>query len=295
VKLVTYFHNQEPVIGLVIKDRVIDLRSTYQQRAPEGPPPPPDMLTLIRSDQDTWDTLRQTVAWAEARPISSAYPLADVKISVPIANPSKIICVGLNYMDHCREQNIEVPKSPVLFVKFPSALIGHEESITWPEVISSQVDYEAELAVVIGRKARNVTADQAYDYVAGYSIINDISARDVQFADQQWVRGKSFDTFCPMGPFLVTPDEIDDPMNLPIKLTLNGKIMQESNTYEMIFKLPYLIEFISKTCTLLPGDIISTGTPAGVGIFRDPKVLLKPGDLLEVEIEGLGLLRNPVE
>ena len=155
--------------------------------------------------------------------------------------------------------------------------------------------YEAELAVVIGRKARNVTADQAYDYVAGYSIINDISARDVQFADQQWVRGKSFDTFCPMGPFLVTPDEIDDPMNLPIKLTLNGRIMQESNTYEMIFKLPYLIEFISKTCTLLPGDIISTGTPAGVGVFRDPKVLLKPGDLLEVEIEGLGLLRNSVE
>lgn len=295
MKLVTCYHLNEPVLGLVVKDRVIDLRAAYQQRSPDGPHFPKDMLTLIQSDQDTWETLRQTAAWAEANEVSASYPLADVKLSMPIANPSKIICVGLNYMDHCVEQNIDVPKSPVLFVKFPSSLIGHEDPITWPGEISSQVDYEAELAVVIGREARNVPADRAYDYIAGYSIINDISARDVQFGDQQWVRGKSFDTFCPMGPFFVTPDELGDPMNLPIKLRLNGETMQDSNTREMIFKLPYLIEFITKTCTLLPGDIISTGTPAGVGIFREPKVLLKPGDLLEVEIEGLGLLRNPVE
>lgn len=295
MKLVTYYHHTEPVLGLVVKDRVVDLRSAYQQRSPDGPHPPKDMLTLIQGDLDSWETLRQTAAWAEANEVSESYPLSGVKLSMPITNPSKIICVGLNYMDHCVEQNIDVPKSPVLFVKFPSSLIGHEEPITWPGEISSQVDYEAELAVIIGREARNVSADRAYDYIAGYSILNDISARDVQFGDQQWVRGKSFDTFCPMGPFIVTPDELGDPMNLPIKLRLNGETMQDSNTREMIFKLPYLIEFITKTCTLLPGDVISTGTPAGVGIFREPKVLLKPGDLLEVEIEGLGLLRNPVE
>ncbi|HAY85533.1 MAG TPA: FAA hydrolase family protein [Chloroflexi bacterium] len=295
MKLVTYIHNEAPSLGLVVNDRVIDLRSAYIQRDPEGILPPPDMLSLIQSGQQTWEILRQTAAWAETHPISSSYPLADIKISMPIANPSKIICVGLNYMDHCREQNLEIPKSPVLFAKFPSTLIGHEQPITWPGKVSSQVDYEAELAVIIGKKARNVMAKRAYEYVAGYSIINDISARDVQFADQQWVRGKSFDTFCPMGPFFVTPDEIGNPMELPIRLSLNGKVMQESNTNEMIFKLPYLIEFITQTCTLLPGDIISTGTPAGVGVFRDPKVLLKPGDLLEVEIDGLGLLRNRVE
>lgn len=295
MRLVTYIHNEAPSLGLVVNDRVIDLRSAYIQRDPEGILPPSDMLSLIQSGQQTWEILRQTAAWAETHPISSSYPLADLKLSMPIANPSKIICVGLNYMDHCREQNLEIPKSPVLFAKFPSTLIGHEQPITWSDKISSQVDYEAELAVIIGKTARNVTAERAYEYVAGYSIINDISARDVQFADQQWVRGKSFDTFCPMGPFFVTPDEIGNPMELPIRLSLNGKVMQESNTNEMIFKLPYLIEFITQTCTLLPGDIISTGTPAGVGVFQDPKVLLKPGDLLEVEIDGLGLLRNRVE
>ena len=159
---------------------------------------------------------------------------------------------------------------------------------------SEKVDFEAELAVVIGKQGHGIAAADAYDYVAGYTIVNDISARDVQFGDGQWIRGKSFDTFAPMGPYIVTADEIPDPQKLAIQCRLNGNVMQDSNTKEMIFTIPVLIEFISRTCTILPGDIISTGTPHGVGVSRDPQVFLHPGDTVEVTVEGLGTLSNPV-
>ena len=186
------------------------------------------------------------------------------------------------------------PDRPILFAKFPSSIIGPGDEITWPPEASRKVDHEAELAVIIGREGRHIPIDQAYDYVAGYTIVNDVSARDVQFSDGQWVRGKSFDTFCPMGPYLLTADEVPDPHTLRIRCWVNGELRQDSNTRELIFKVPDLLAYISKTCTLMPGDILSTGTPGGVGVFRDPQVFLKTGDLVEIEIDKLGRLRNRV-
>ena len=195
-------------------------------------------------------------------------------------------------MDHCREQNIEPPTSPVLFAKMPTAVIGQGDQIRWDPALSQKVDYEAELAVVIGRKARRVAADDAYDYVAGYTICNDVTARDLQRGDGQWVRGKSLDTFCPLGPWIVTRDEIPHPHSLAISCVVNGQVVQNSNTDEIIFQTRYLIEFISRAFTLLPGDVISTGTTGGVGLYRTPQVFLKEGDVVTVRVESIGELTN---
>jgi 2,4-diketo-3-deoxy-L-fuconate hydrolase len=220
-------------------------------------------------------------------------PLDSVRVLAPL-RPGKIICVGLNYMDHCREQKIDPPDRPTLFAKFPTSVIGPGEEIRWPADFSDQVDYEAELAVVMGRTARGVSDARALDYVFGFTVANDVSARDVQFSDKQWIRGKSADTFCPLGPLVVTRDEIADPQALPIKCRVNGVTLQDSSTREMIFPVARIVSFISRAITLEPGDVILTGTPDGVGVFRDPKVFLKPGDKVEVEIDGLGILTNPV-
>ncbi|MCB9099270.1 MAG: fumarylacetoacetate hydrolase family protein [Anaerolineales bacterium] len=256
------------------------------------------MMSLLADSDTIWPIVTDVIAWVKSLPNIIEQPfvhhLSDIEIMAPVPNPSKIVCVGLNYHDHCREQGVAVPERPLLFAKFPSTLIGPEKSITLNSDVSQQVDYEAELALVIGRTARNVPLEAAYDYIAGYTIANDVSARDVQFSDGQWVRGKSFDTFCPLGPYLVTTDEIADPHNLAIRCRLNGELMQDSNTGEMIFKIPELIAFITQSSTLNPGDVIITGTPHGVGVFREPKVFLKSGDVVEVEIEGLGILRNSV-
>jgi 2-keto-4-pentenoate hydratase/2-oxohepta-3-ene-1,7-dioic acid hydratase in catechol pathway len=195
-------------------------------------------------------------------------------------------------MDHCREQKVEPPKAPIIFAKFPSAIIGPGETIRWNPALTNQVDYEAELAVVMGRIARNVAEAEALDYVAGYTICHDVSARDLQMGDGQWIRGKSLDTFCPLGPYLVTRDEIPDPHHLAIRCTVNETVLQNSNTAEMIFHIPYLIAYISRAFTLLPGDVITTGTPDGVGVFRSPKIFLKGGDVVTIEVEGLGQLIN---
>jgi 2-keto-4-pentenoate hydratase/2-oxohepta-3-ene-1,7-dioic acid hydratase in catechol pathway len=219
--------------------------------------------------------------------------LNEVQILAPIANPSKVVAIGLNYMDHCREQNVDPPKAPLIFAKFPTAIIGPGETIRWDPALTSQVDFEAELAVVMGRTAHNVSEAEALDYVAGYTICHDVSARDLQFGDGQWVRGKSLDTFCPLGPYLVTRDEIPDPHTLAIRCTVNETVYQNSNTREMIFRIPSLIAYISRAFTLLPGDIITTGTPDGVGVFRSPKIFLKDGDVVMIEVEGLGQLTNP--
>ena len=210
-----------------------------------------------------------------------------------ISPPGKIVCVGLNYLDHAEESGNALPKAPLLFAKWANTLIGDGETIVLPEE-AKEVDYEAGLGVVIGTRARNVSEAQALDHVAGYICVNDVSARDLQFGDGQWTRGKSPDTFCPVGPALVPREQVDDPQQLAIRCILNGETMQDSSTANMIFSVAEIISYVSRTVTLEPGDLIATGTPAGVGVFRDPKVLLKDGDEVTVEVEGLGALTNPV-
>jgi 2-keto-4-pentenoate hydratase/2-oxohepta-3-ene-1,7-dioic acid hydratase in catechol pathway len=212
---------------------------------------------------------------------------------LPFDRPQKIICVGLNYRDHAEEQGTELPKAPLLFAKWSNTLIGAGEPILLPGE-AQEVDYEAELGVVIDRQARRVSERKALDAVRGYVCLNDVSARDLQFADGQWTRGKSPDTFCPVGPRLVAHDEIEDPQALSIRCILNGATMQDSSTSQMIFSVAEIIAYVSATVTLEPGDLIATGTPAGVGVFRDPKVLLQDGDEVTVEVEGIGSLTNPV-
>jgi len=220
-------------------------------------------------------------------------PSRDAYWFAPVPRPGKLICIGLNYRDHAAESKMPLPEKPVVFSKFSSAVIAPGEPVVLPKT-SQQVDYEAELAVVIGRRAKHVTADRAYDHVLGYTAFNDVTARDFQFGDGQWQRGKSCDTFAPMGQTIVTTDVIRDPHKLSIKLMLNGAVMQDSNTDQLIFGVPQLIEFISESITLEPGDVIATGTPAGVGFARKPPVFLKPGDEMQVLIEGMGGLGNPV-
>lgn len=226
-------------------------------------------------------------------PDSAKRALNSVQLLAPVGDPQKVLCIGQNYRDHCLEQNQPIPESAILFSKYATAVNDPDGVIVLPKV-ATQVDYEAELAVVIGQSGKNIPEAEAMDYVAGYMCSNDVSARDIQFADKQWVRGKSPDTFYPTGPYLVTADEIPDPHVLDISLTLNGEQMQNSNTLNLIFNVPYLISHLSKTMTLNPGDILSTGTPGGVGIFRNPPILLKDGDVVAVTIAGLGTLTNTV-
>ncbi len=211
----------------------------------------------------------------------------------PISRPEKIVCVGLNYFAHAAEQDVQPPERPLLFAKWPNALIGPGEPILLPP-ISTQVDFEAELGVVIGETIRGVSVENALEAVAGYICVNDVSARDLQFSDGQWTRGKSLDSFCPVGPQLVPAGEIADPQALRIRSILNGEAMQDSTTARMMFGVAELIAFVSQAITLVQGDLIATGTPEGVGVFRDPPVFLQPGDEITVEIEGVGTLTNPV-
>jgi 2-keto-4-pentenoate hydratase/2-oxohepta-3-ene-1,7-dioic acid hydratase in catechol pathway len=209
-----------------------------------------------------------------------------------IARPQKIVCVGLNYRDHADEQGVALPERPLLFAKWPNTLIGNGDPIRIP-AISKQVDYEAELGVVIGRRAGGVSVDDALSFVEGYLVANDVSGRDLQFSDGQWVRGKSLDTFLPVGD-LLPASEVPDPQALPIRAVLNGQTMQDSSTSNMIFGVADVVAFVSQAITLEPGDLIITGTPAGVGAFRDPPVWLQPGDEITIEIEGVGSITNPV-
>jgi 2-keto-4-pentenoate hydratase/2-oxohepta-3-ene-1,7-dioic acid hydratase in catechol pathway len=248
----------------------------------------------FKKARETHDVLvRDEKALADAREKGWLVPSKDAYWFAPVPRPGKIICIGLNYRDHAAESNMPIPEKPVMFSKFSNCVIAPGEPVVLPTT-SQQVDYEAELAVVIGRRAKHVAADRAYDYVLGYTAFNDVSARDFQFADGQWQRGKSCDTFAPMGQTIVTTDTIPDPHKLSIKLVLNGQTMQDSNTDQLIFGVPALIEFITQSITLEPGDVIATGTPPGVGFARKPPVFLKPGDQMEVLIEGMGGIGNPV-
>lgn len=218
------------------------------------------------------------------------------RIGSPIHRPSKIICLGKNYAEHAQEGGFEKPEAPLIFCKAPNALNGPYDPILLP-TSSGQVDWEVELAVVIGKQGKRITKKNAWDHIAGFTVFNDVSGREAQFSDSQWFRGKSFDTFAPLGPFLVTPDEIgevNEVHNLDLTATVNGNVMQAGNTRDMVFDIPTLIEDISEDMTLFPGDIIATGTPAGVGIFRDPPVVLKPGDVVACRIEKIGTIINTV-
>jgi 2,4-didehydro-3-deoxy-L-rhamnonate hydrolase len=212
----------------------------------------------------------------------------DVRLASPIARPSKIVCIGLNYADHAKETNAQVPKEPIIFFKSTTAVVGPNDDVIIPKN-STKTDWEVELAVVIGKKASYIDEAEALDYVAGYCLHNDLSEREFQIErGGQWVKGKSCDTFAPLGPFLATQDEISDIDNLRLWLKVNGKTMQDGTTANLIFKIPFLVSYLSQFMTLLPGDIISTGTPAGVGLGMNPQVYLKPGDVVELGIEGLG-------
>jgi 2-keto-4-pentenoate hydratase/2-oxohepta-3-ene-1,7-dioic acid hydratase in catechol pathway len=258
-----------------------------------------EMEGLIESGPPALEVARQVMGRIESdRPredkAGGTWELRAVRLLAPLRAPSKIIAVGLNYMDHCREQKIDPPPTPVLFSKAPSALIGPGDSVSWPRDLTHQVDPEVELGVVISRSAKGLTESSATEFIFGYTIINDLSARDIQFGDKQWVRGKSLDTFCPVGPWLVTRDEIPDPQALALKCAVNGRNWQDSNTREMIFPVVSLLSFISRGITLLPGDLIATGTPHGVGVFQNPPVFLSSGDVLRLEIEKIGFLENRV-
>ncbi len=211
---------------------------------------------------------------------------------LPIERPGKIVCVGLNYRDHAEEQGVEVPREPLLFAKWPNALVGPGDPIVIPPVVT-KCDYEAELGVVIGERVKGISKESAFEAVRGYVCANDVSARDLQFSDGQWTRGKSVDTFCPVGP-LVARDEVPDPHDLRIRAIVSGEVLQDSTTANLIFGIDDVIAYASRTTTLEPGDLILTGTPAGVGVFRDPQRLLRPGDVVTIEIERVGSLTNPV-
>lgn len=259
----------------------------------DGDPWPPSLLGIVSgaSAERGTDLLDAIAAHARSAP---RLAFADCRLLTPIPRPGKVVAVGLNYADHAAEGSVQVPEDPLLFAKFPSSIVGPDDAISWDPGLTDAVDYEAELAVVIGRPARRVAAAEALGHVFGYTCLNDVSARDLQFRDGQWVRAKSLDTFTPVGPWVVTADEIPDPQALAIECHVSGEVLQSSTTANMIFGVAELIVRISQSMTLETGDIIATGTPDGVGYFREPRRLLRDGDDVVVRIEGIGDLRNPV-
>lgn len=325
MKLVTYQAGKQLRVGVVEGKSVVDVRAAcelaggrkgpkalysnprFKQSAAvlaDSKTPPRDMIDLLGRG-DEWLKALSVVSKGLAKELKAARngaaatlkglitPIESVRLRAPIARPGKITCVGLNYADHAREQGIEPPPVPMFFLKSCNTISGPGDPIVLPPN-SEQVDYEAEFAVVLGKPGRRIPENRAYEHIAGYMILHDVTARDMQSGDKQWFRGKSCDTFAPTGPWIVTKDEVPDPHNLRISLTLNGVTMQDSNTSNLIFKVPFLVSYLSQSVTWEAGDLLSTGTPPGVGVFRKPPVFLKPGDNLAVTVERLGTLTNPV-
>lgn len=278
MRFVTFIHNGHQHAGVVQNETVVSLKSAGL----------PDMISLLQGGSEA---LKRVEVLLAKPPADSVFPEGSVKLCAPIPKPTKIICVGLNYRDHAIESKMEIPSRPTIFSKYNNTVIGQGDKIVIPNN-TQKPDYEAEFAFVIGKGGRHIKGSDWPQHVFGYMNLNDVSARDVQLAVSQWVMGKTFDTFAPMGPYLVSADEIKDPHNLNISLTLNGETVQNSNTRELIFKIPDLVEFLSSIMTLEAGDIISTGTPSGVGMAWNPPKWLKPGDETVVTVEGLGSLRN---
>ena len=286
MKLIRYEAAGKKALGVMRgEEQIVNLASALNDATLTD-----SMPAFLARGAETLEAARNAVQNA---PDSALIPLGSVRLLAPVGDPQKIMCIGQNYRDHCIEQNQPIPERAILFSKYATAINDPGGDIKMLQV-SDKIDYEAELAVVIGTKGRNIAEADALKHVAGYLCANDVTARDIQKGDGQWVRGKSPDTFLPIGPYLVTADEIPDPHNLDISLTLNGQAMQQSNTHNLIFNIPYLIAYLSQTMTLLPGDILSTGTPGGVGVFRDPPIFLKAGDTVSVTIAGLGTLTNQV-
>lgn len=287
MKLVTFVHNGQTRLGALQSgaagESVVDLNRA-------DPTLPANMLDFLAAGEGALVLARRALANA---PAAAVLPRADVTLKAPIPRPGKIICIGLNYRDHAAESNQTIPQYPTVFAKYANTVVGPGEAIVLPK-ITEKIDYEAEFAFVIGRTARNVAAADALKYVAGYVAFNDVSARAYQMRTSQWTVGKTFDTFGPMGPALVTSDEIPDPHDLDIQLSIDGEVLQSSNTRNLIFSVNELIEDLTSYMTLEPGDLVSTGTPSGVGGARTPQRWLRAGEVVRVEIARIGVLENPV-
>jgi acylpyruvate hydrolase len=314
MKLVTFDHRGVQRVGLLERERVIDVNRAYaalltsrgelRAAAMADALVPADMIGVLEAGGRALDAIREVEGHVREgvgsgeqtdglRRNGVVFTLSEVELKAPIPRPGKLILLGLNYRDHAEETGQKIPEVPTLFAKYHNSVIGPGATILIPRA-TQQIDYEAEFAFVIGCAGHHIPRERAFDHVAGYTIINDVSARDYQFVTSQWMVGKTFDTHCPMGPALVLKDEIPDPHALDISLTIAGEVLQRSNTRQLIFKIPETVEYLSHVMTLEPGDVISTGTPAGVGFTRKPPRWLRPGETVHVEIAGLGVLENPV-
>jgi 2-keto-4-pentenoate hydratase/2-oxohepta-3-ene-1,7-dioic acid hydratase in catechol pathway len=292
MKLATYRADGAPRVGLVIDDRILDLATASDGRVSLS------MRELLGDDEAMEEAaaIAAGAAGEQATGAACGRPLAEVDLLAPVPRPGKVLCLGLNYRDHAAESGSPVPDEPVIFAKASSSVIGTGAPLRLP-ACSDQMDYEVELAIVIGRPAKNVSAADAMGCVAGYTVLNDVTARDYQRlrGGGQWTLAKSFDTACPLGPWIVTKDEIPDPHRLPLRSVVSGETMQSSSTEQMIFTVPFIVEYLSACLTLEPGDVIGTGTPPGVGFARKPPRFLHDGDVVECTVEGIGTLTNPVK
>lgn len=302
MKLYTFEFEGQQRLGVEREGKLIDLKKAHTALSTAGTAAtslPSDMLSFLRAGDSAMNTARRVIANTPVQQKSGTgdrfvYNFDEVRLLAPIPRPGKILCSGINYRGHLEENpGAKLPEFPFFFSKLPSVVIGPGDPIVHPK-LTKQLDYEVELAVVIGRTMRRTPEHEVMSGVAGYTILHDVSARDVQFKDNQITLGKNFDSFAPLGPCLVTTDELPDPGNLPLRTFLNGKIMQDGSTEEWVFPLPRLLSALCEIMTLEPGDVVSTGTPAGVGVFRKPPVFLQPGDRVILEIEPIGRLENPV-
>lgn len=306
MKLYTFEVDGRERLGVESGVQLVDLQVAYAEflttrtrESAEIRELPPDMVAFLQLGESAMHAARETLLFMKRRPAfpvgtRASYLFDEVKLKAPVPRPGKILCSGINYRGHVEENpGAKLPTEPFFFSKLPSAVIGPGDPIVHPKM-TCQLDYEVELAVVIGRRMRRVPSSEAMLHVAGYTILHDVSARDVQFKDNQITLGKNFDTFCPLGPCLVTCDEMPSITGLSLRSVLNGTVMQDGNTSDWVFPLPELLSRLSQIMTLNPGDVVSTGTPAGVGVFRKPPVFLKPGDVVRLEIGGIGVLENPV-
>ncbi len=291
MRLATYQTGRDTALGVIVDDRLVDLRTLARRRKTSVPT---DMIELIEAVPTTTlvRLLREAATWVKAR--RTSVPLSRVKLLAPIPLPRKnIFCVGRNYAEHAREAGAAPPEVPVYFTKPPTTVIGPQAPILYHRA-TQQLDYEVELAVVIGKRGRDIPIAKALDYVFGYTIMNDVTARDLQRRHQQWFKGKSLDSFAPLGPWIVHRSALPDPQQLHLSLRVNGETRQNSHTSKMLFSVAQLIETLSAGMTVEPGDILATGTPEGVGMGYNPPRYLHVGDVVEAEVEGIGILRNPV-
>jgi 2-keto-4-pentenoate hydratase/2-oxohepta-3-ene-1,7-dioic acid hydratase in catechol pathway len=280
MKIATVLYQGQEKVGVVEGEKVLLLA---------GAEIPSTMKELIAGGAPVLDAIRMGLKAGSF----SGVRLEQVQFLAPIKNPGKIMAIGLNYYDHCREQNAPIPARPIVFAKFNTSLAGPGDVVTWSAQLTQQVDLEVELGVVFGRRARRVDEAEALDYIFGYTVLNDVSARDLQYGDKQFIRGKSLDGFCPTGPWIVTADEIPDPQSLHLTSRINDFVMQDSSTREMIFSVRNLVSYLSQAFTLEPGDLLATGTPNGVGMYRKPQVFLQDGDVMTLDVEKVGRLVNP--